>query len=41
MKRKSVSRRKYRKILKKNSKFHKRNLPGTAANLRGGRRLPL
>ena len=38
MKRKKVSRRKYRKILKRNSKFHKRNLVGS---LRGGRRLPL
>lgn len=38
MKRSKVSRRKYRKMLKRNSKFHKRNLVGS---LRGGRRLPL
>lgn len=38
MRRRSVSRRKYRKMMKRNSKFHKRNLVGS---LRGGRRLPL
>lgn len=41
MKRRKVGRRKYRKILKRNAKFHKKNLPGAAVNLRGGRRLPL
>lgn len=39
MKRKKISRRKYSRILKKNTKFHKRNLPGF--HVRAGRRYPL
>lgn len=38
MKRRKIARSKFRKVFKKNSKFHKRNLPMA---LRGGRRLPL
>lgn len=41
MRRKKISRRAYRKSFKKNFKFHKKNLPGTAMTLRSGRRLPL
>lgn len=39
MKRKRVSRRKFKKVFNKNSKMHKRNLPGMFQ--RGGRRLPV